>query len=107
MRNALPLCLAMLLANTALAHEGPEHEIEELTERMKKNGETAELLTERAVEYRVLGKLAEATKDLERAAALDPTSLPTRRELARVLFLDGKADDALAEVARALKLEAE
>src|SRR4029434_9082983 len=99
MRNALPLCLAMLLANTALAHEGPEHEIEELTERMTKNGESVELLTGPAVEYRVLGKLAEATKDLERAAALDPTSLPTRRELERAIFLHGTGDDALVDVA--------
>jgi tetratricopeptide (TPR) repeat protein len=106
MRASLALTFVVFAA-TVLAHEGPEHEIEELTERMKVNGETAELLTERAVEFRVLGKLAEATKDLERAAALDPTSLPTRRELARVLFLDGKADDALAEVARGLKLDAE
>jgi tetratricopeptide (TPR) repeat protein len=106
MRARLSMTFAVLAAS-ALAHEGPEHEIEELTARMKANGETAELLTERAVEYRVLGKLAEAAKDLERAVGLDPTSLPARRELARVLFLDGKADDALAEVARALRLEAE
>ena len=107
MRRALHLWMTVFLSAAALAHEGPEHEIEELTARMKSNGETAELLTERAVEYRVLGKLAEATKDLERAVALNSASLPTRRELARVLFLDGKTDDALAEVGRALRIEAE
>lgn len=98
---------AILLTCSAFAHEGPEHEIEELTERMRKSGESAELLTERAVEYRVLGKLPEATKDLERAVALDAGSLPTHRELARVLFLGGKAPDALAQIGRALKLEAD
>jgi tetratricopeptide (TPR) repeat protein len=98
---------SLLLACSAFAHEGPEHEIEELTARIRASGESAELLTERAVEYRVLGKLPEATKDLERAVALDAGSLPTHRELARVLFLGGKAPDALAQIARALKLEAD
>lgn len=99
--------LLALLSAAAFAHEGPEHEIEELTERMKKHGESAELLTERAAEYRVLGKLAEATKDLERAVMLDPESVATHRELGRVLLLGGKHDDALLVVARALKLPAE
>ena len=94
---ALPFC--------ATAHEGPEHEIEELTERMQKNGESAGLLLERAVEYRVLGKLPEATKDLERAAVLAPGSIALHRELGRVQFLGGKANDALATVTRGLALK--
>jgi len=105
------LWLAALLACAAplpsTAHDGPEHEIEELTERMKKKGESAELLTERAVQYRVLGKLPEATKDLERAAALDASSPDIHRELGRVLLLGGKHSDALASVARGLRLKAE
>ena len=107
MKPLLRLALATLLAGTASAHEGPEHEIEELTQRMVEHGETAGLLAERAVEYRVLGKLAEATKDLERAVTIDPASLFVHRELARVLFLDGKADAAIAEVAQALTLDTE
>ena len=99
--------LLALISVAAFAHEGPEHEIEELTERMKKHGESAELLTERAAEYRVLGKLAEATKDLERAVMLDSESVATQRELGRVLLLGGKHDDALLVVARALKLPVE
>jgi predicted Zn-dependent protease len=91
----------------AIAHEGPEHEIEELTERMNKTGVTADLLSERAVEYRVLGKIPEATKDLERAAALAPGSVGIQRELARVLFLGGKPSDAMATVARGLALKTE
>ena len=97
------LCCAALAP--AKAHEGPEHEIEELTERIRRFGESAELLTERAVEYRVLGKLAEATKDLERAAVLAPNSLALHRELGRVQFLGGKANDALATVTRGLALK--
>ena len=100
---AAGLCCAVPFCATA--HEGPEQEIEELTERMQKNGETAGLLTERAVEYRVLGKLAEATKDLERAAVLAPNSIALHRELGRVQFLGGKAGDALATVTRGLALK--
>ncbi len=97
------LCLA--LPYGAGAHEGPEHEIEELTERMKKNGESAALLTERAIEYRVMGKLAEATKDLERATTLDPDSIAIHLELGRVQFLGGKAPDALLTVAKGLSIK--
>ncbi len=95
------LCAAL----PSVAHEGPEHEIEELTERMKRNGETAELLTERAIEYRVLGKLPEATKDLELALTYAPDSVGAHRELARVFFLGGKATEALATIARGLTVK--
>ncbi len=108
MRAASRICLAALLGCalvSARAHDGPEHEIEELTARMTKDGETAELLTARAVEHRILGKLPEATKDLERAAKLDPESIAIPRELGRVLFLGGKAAEALASVARGLTLK--
>lgn len=109
--NITNLWLGTLLLGAApfpaSAHDGPEHEIAELTERMKKNGESADLLTERAVEYRVLGKLPEATKDLERAAVLDPDSMAIHRELGRVLFVGGKPADALATVTRGLRLKTE
>ena len=98
-------CCAAAL--TCAAHEGPEAEIEELTERIKINGETANVLAERAIEYRVLGKLAEATKDLERAVVLDPKSIGLCRELARVQFLGGKAGDAIATATRGLALKAD
>ena len=105
--RAIQLSLAALFACAAVAHEGPEHEIDELTERMKKFGESAGLLTERAIEYRVLGKLPEATTDMERAAVLDPKSGAICRELGRVLFLAGKANDALPVIARGLALKTE
>ena len=104
--TAVHLWLAALLC-CATAHEGPEHEIEELTARMQKNGESADVLTERAVEYRILGKLAEATKDLERAAVLDHRSIAIHRELGRVLFLGGKAGDAIATITRGLTLKSD
>jgi len=88
--QTLALCLAALSlcgSIQALAHEGPEHEIELLTEQMKKSGESPDLLAERAIEYRLLGKLPEAIGDLERAVVLDPNSVIVHRELARALFL--------------------
>lgn len=107
MKTLPRIFFAALFTSVASAHEGPEHEIEELTQRMAEHGESAELLAERAIEYRVLGKLAEATKDLERAVSIGTASLFVHRELARVLLLDGKADAALAQVARALTLDTE
>ena len=98
-------CCAAVL--TCAAHEGPEAEIAELTERMQVNGESANALAERAIEYRVLGKLAEATKDLERATLLAPKSIGLCRELARVQFLGGKGGDAIATITRGLTLKAD
>ncbi len=99
---------ALLLAITpftrAIAHEGPEHEIEELTARLAADGETSEVLVDRAIEYVLLGRIPEATRDLERAVQLDPTSLDALREFGRVQFLGGKTDDAVATVTRALAL---
>jgi len=86
----------------ALAHEGPEHEIEELTEEIKKLGESPGLLVERAIEYRVLGKYTEASRDLERAARLDPNSTHAYREWSQVLFLSGKVQEAIDTLSRAL-----
>lgn len=107
MRAALATLSVLLYAAPLIAHEGPEAEIEELTERMKRNGETASLLTERAIEYRVLGKLPEATKDLELALAFAPDSIGAHRELARVLFLNGKANEAIAIIVRGLAVKTE
>ncbi len=103
------ICMAALLScvRVVYAHEGPEHEIEELTEEMAKHGESAKLLTERAIEYRVLGKLPESIKDLDRASVLDPESIPICRELSRVLFLSGKPPEALAAITRGLTLKTE
>lgn len=103
------ILLALYFANPAdsAAHEGPEHEIAELTEQIDTFGETASLLTERAVEYRVLGKWVEAARDLERATKLDPNSIHAYRELGRVQFLSGKTNEAIATVTRALTLKTE
>ncbi|MBM3846700.1 MAG: tetratricopeptide repeat protein [Verrucomicrobia bacterium] len=105
------LCAGLLLhwgaGCGAWAHEGPEHEIEELTEEINKRGESADLLIQRAVEYRVLGKNSEALRDLERAVRLEPGSLVAHRELSVVLFASGKTNEALSTVTRTLAMKSD
>jgi tetratricopeptide (TPR) repeat protein len=87
----------------ALAHNGPEHEIEDLTDRLSKEGESADLLLQRAIEYQVMGKHPEAAKDLERALSFDSHSVTIQRELSRAYFAIGKTNEALQTVTRALE----
>lgn len=97
------LAMAMALHMPSFAHDGPEHEIAELTDRITKEGESADLLIERAVEYNVLGKLAEAARDLERALHFEPHSAGACRELSRTYFTSGKTNEALRVVSRAIE----
>jgi len=107
LRATLIAALGILWASDSLqAHEGPEHEIEELTEQIAK-GETSDLYLQRAIEYRVLGKNAEAARDLEHAARLDPASLLVHRELGRVYFALGKTNEAIDILSHALKTKTE
>lgn len=99
------LLLAIGLSGTALAHEGPEAEIEEITVEIARFGESAERLLQRAIEYRVLGRLKEAANDLQRAARLEPDRPGLRRELARVQEGQGQTDEALATVELGLGLK--
>jgi tetratricopeptide (TPR) repeat protein len=80
---ACALCAACFPA-LLWSHEGPEHEIEEITKRLEEVGEEASLYVDRAVEYQLLSKYAEAAKDLERAIELDPAHVLAHRELGRV-----------------------
>lgn len=93
--------------SSLLAHEGPEHEIEELSAVIDAGGADFETYIERAIEYRVLGRLAEARRDLEQAIRLNPAALHALRELARIQFLDGKTEEGIATVNQALRLNIE
>ncbi|HEY0548845.1 MAG TPA: hypothetical protein VGF13_04530 [Verrucomicrobiae bacterium] len=107
--NAWRKILAVLAAGCALAigvavaHDGPEHEIDELTARIKAEGESADLLLQRAIEYGVLSKTTEAVKDLERALHLEPHSALIQRELSRAYFAAAKTNEAYDTASRALK----
>ena len=98
------IAITALLALRLAAHEGPEHEIEELTHRMDQQGESADLLLERAIEYRTLGRWAEAAKDLQRAVRLEPRDPLLFRELAQVQLREGREGEALATLRQALRL---
>jgi tetratricopeptide (TPR) repeat protein len=101
--QAITVGCSLVTGLPGLAHDGPEHDIEELTERMAKEGESTDLLLQRAIEYNVLGKFTEAAKDLERALQFDPDSLTVQRELSRAYFASGKTDEALKAASRGLK----
>ena len=99
--------IALGLATAVLrAHDGPEHDIEELTERIAKEGESADLLLQRAIEYQVIRKPGEAVKDLERAIQLEADSPAIQRELGRAYFSAGKTNEALQVVTRGIEGEA-
>ena len=105
--RALVVGCSLGVGSTVMSHDGPEHDIEELTERINKEGESAHLLLQRAIEYQVLGKFAEAAKDLERALQFETNSATTQQELSRAYFALGKTNEALQTVTRALKIVSE
>jgi len=84
------------------AHDSPEHVIEFLTQRMAATGTNAESLWERATEYRSLGRLTSAARDLAHAARLRPDFLPVLADLALVEQASGKPSEALATLERAI-----
>lgn len=100
---ACAACGLLATRSVAIAHEGPEHEIDELTERIRTEGESADLLLQRAIEYNVLHKGAEAVKDLERALDFDAHSPAILRELSRAYFTVGKTNEALDTATRGIK----
>jgi tetratricopeptide (TPR) repeat protein len=99
------LLLLLALSGKGFAHEGPEAEIEEITVEIARFGESAERLLQRAIEYRVLGRLKEAANDLQRAARLESDRPGLRRELARVQEGQGQTNEALATVELGLGLK--
>ena len=105
------LCVAALCAlcvtPSSFAHDGPEHDIEELTERIQNEGATADLLLQRAVEYQVIKNTGAAIKDLELAEQLEPGTPAILRELGRAYFATGKTNEALSTVTRGLASDVE
>jgi len=94
----------ILSAQLLSGHESPEHEIEALTSRMAASGKTSELLRRRATEWRALGRLNEASVDLQEAVSINPRSVPLLCELAQVEAGHHRYDPASKAVDRALAL---
>lgn len=103
-RRAILFLLVMLACPGAFAHESPDHEIEALTQRMAASGKTAELLARRAIEWRALGKLENATADLRSALTLNTNSTALWCELARTLMLRNAHVEALQAANHAITL---
>lgn len=69
---------------------------------MEHEGRTAKLLTMRATEYRALGDLANAAKDLREATQKDAAYVPAMFELARVLISQREFDEAATVIKRGI-----
>ncbi len=102
--RALLLFFALILPQSLIAHDSPEHVVEILTARMETVGERADLLWRRAVEYRALRNHSAAAKDLKRAIRLRNDYLPAYVDLSRVQMNLGQRRRALWTIQRAMRL---
>jgi len=88
------------VASLALAHEGPQHVIDELTTLMGRTGPNAVMLYCRAKEYRALGQDVLARNDLIAALNLDEKLAVAHLELGRLLLKLKEYPAALGEAER-------
>ena len=96
------MILWFLLVAGAMGHHGPEELVAELSAKLAKQPDNVELLSLRATEYRTLGMHAKAETDLRRVLAKNPQSVAETESLARVLWAQGKQDEALSIVKQAV-----
>lgn len=95
------LAVVALLPASGPAHDSPEHVIETLTMRLEGGGRQPELLWRRATEYRALGDLASAARDLRAALKHQADFIPARQDLALVELAQGNPARALRTINRA------
>ncbi|QDT14269.1 tetratricopeptide repeat protein [Alienimonas californiensis] len=105
-RAPLTLCCLWLSLplGVCLAHDSPEHVIEDLTRLMERDGRSAPHLYRRACEYRLLGRLEQAAEDLHASIALDAAYFPAHLELGRVQLRENRLAPALETARRAERL---
>lgn len=84
------------------ANPGHEVTIAELTAQIATAPELPELYFQRAWNYREIQKLAEARADWEKTLSLNPHFLPAWRELARADAAEGRADEGMARLRKAI-----
>jgi tetratricopeptide (TPR) repeat protein len=101
---AICTLIAFALSARSLAHDSPEHVVEDLTLLMRQKGVSAELLYRRACEYRALRQLDKAAADLNAALKLDARHLAATIELGQVELEQKRTDQALATSDKAKEL---
>ena len=99
------LCL-LLVPLACFAHESPEHRVEDLSFEMARNGKSAALLMERAIEYRALGDLKAAAADFETILADETNSVEALKGLSEVQREQGDYKTALITINRAISFGA-
>jgi tetratricopeptide (TPR) repeat protein len=98
----LVACLVICFAISALAHDSPEHKVEQISLELARSGKSPALLMERAFEHRALAELADAAADFASAYKLDPNLTIALKELALVQLAQNKTDAALSTIDTAL-----
>ena len=93
-----------MLPVPGVAHDSPSHVIDGLTARIEADPKRADLYWRRATEYRVLSRLPEAARDLQKALRLEPGFLSAVLDLSRVELAQNQTRRALATVNRALAM---
>jgi len=96
------LGLAVLGEGLGRGHESPEHVVEMLTARMETVGRQPDLLWRRATEYRALGQLDFAEKDLRNAIRRQKGFTQALVDLTRVQLAQGETNAALRTIRRAV-----
>tara|TARA_Y100001960_G_scaffold59792_2_gene62352 strand:+ start:370 stop:1254 length:885 start_codon:yes stop_codon:yes gene_type:complete len=83
------------LGSLATSHHDTKTLIKNLTKRIESGESTAENYYKRAIEYRVLGQIKEAEKDLKMALERNVNFTFARREMTRILSKKGKHKQAI------------
>src|SRR6185436_18701225 len=86
-----------------LAHPGPFHEIDALTQQIAREPRNGTLYLERAYRERLDGRLEEALADLDRAAVLAPSDIRPSAERGIVLSALGRDREAEMALTRFLE----
>ncbi|HYG78233.1 MAG TPA: hypothetical protein VEK08_24735 [Planctomycetota bacterium] len=89
-----------------LAHDSPEHVIEQLTELLAREP-APDLLTQRAMHYRLLREFEKASGDIESALALRPDYYPAQLERVKLLIAEEKYSNAAAAASASLALRSD
>jgi len=96
--SLLALLLMLFAPGLLRAHDSPEHVVEMLTARMEVVGRRPDLLWRRATEYRVLGQLDAAEKDLRAALWRKRDFTQARLDLCRVQLALDQTNAALRTI---------